>query len=434
MKRFLMLAMAAFAGSFAFAQKYGDTPEDSLACLQNLSLYQDFFNRQDYTEAYNYWKKVLELCPSTSLNTYIRGNRILKEVIFREQDPAKRAGYIEELINLWDMRIQYYGNPGYCLGMKARDMRTYMPSKVKEAFDIYTQAMVYSTEAGFVNIPFFYFEGARDAFKAEIITKEELIEAYDKAITVLDEIQKQNPQDTVPANMAGLINTMFEPFASCADLVSIYTAKFQNNAQDINFLKKATQMLNMRGCTDEDIFFQMTEALFELEPTPQSAYMMAKMCYTKQDFAKAIEYLTEEVIGQLPTSDQENAYLLIGDASMKINRYSNGRDACNKVLAINPNNGRAYLLLGSLYAAGAAACPGDGTPIAARAPYWAAVDMFYKAKAVEPSLGETADKFAATYAAHFPSSDDLFTYGLKEGESYTISCWFTCTTTIRARR
>ena len=91
-------------------------------------------------------------------------------------------------------------------------------------------------------------------------------------------------------------------------------------------------------------------------------------------------------------------------------------------------------MLGSLYAASTGNCKGDGTPVAARAPLWAAVDMFVKARNVDPSLTETVNKLIATYSAHFPSSDDLFTYGLKEGDTYTVSCWFTHTTTIRAGR
>lgn len=433
MKKILTLALGVALGASAFAQKYGATPEDSLSCLQNLSVYQEFFKQKNYVSAYDSWKKVTEICPATSLNTYIRGNTILKTMIAKAPDATKRAQYMQELMNLWDLRIQHFGRPGFCLGMKARDMRTYMPKKVKEAYELYKEAMTYSNEPGFVSIPYFYFEGARDAFKANVITKEELIEAYDKAVTVLDNIQQQDLSDTVPSQMINSVNRLFEPYASCEDLIGIYTPKFESIKSDANALRKATNLLSMRNCTDSEIFFKMAEALYQLEPDAKSAYMMATMCYKKQDHAKAIEYLTDENIAQLSPSEQENAYLLIADASMKTNRYSNGRDACNKALKINPNSGRAYILLGSLYAAGASVCPGDGTPIAARAPYWAAVDMFYKAKAVEPDLAETVGKLVATYAAHFPSNDDLFTYGLKEGDSYTISCWFTHTTTIRAR-
>ena len=103
-----------------------------------------------------------------------------------------------------------------------------------------------------------------------------------------------------------------------------------------------------------------------------------------------------------------------------------------KVLEIKPEEGRAYLVLGNMYAAGAKAC-GTESQVSQRAAYWVAVDTYIKAKQVDPSIAETADKLIAAYRAHFPSGDDLFTFGYKEGESYTVDCWFRATTTIRAR-
>lgn len=439
MKKIFVAALALACASFAQAQKYGATPEDSVSCLQNLSVYQEFFKQKNYEHAYDAWKKVLELCPTSSKNNFIRGNVILKNLISKEKDATVRAARIDELIALWDLRREYFGEIGYCFGMQAADMRTYRPKNIKEYLDVYTKAMEYVEESAkvknFENIPEMYFSACCDAFKADLIDKESLINAYDQAATALETIAKLNPANDKIAERENGLNSLFEPYAACQDLIPIYTKKFETAASDINFLKKATRMLNLRSCTDSEIFFTMTEALYGLEPTPQSAYMMAKMCYSKGDYPKAVSYLTAEVIDQLDSdSDKENAYLLVADASLKMNHYAEGRNACNKVLEINPNSGKAYILLGSLYAAGAGNCKGDGTPVALRAPYWAAVDMFIKARNADPSLTESVNKLIATYSAHFPSADDLFTYGLQEGDTYTISCWFSLTTTIRASR
>ncbi|MCM1532205.1 MAG: tetratricopeptide repeat protein [Bacteroides sp.] len=439
MKKIFVVALALVCASSVHAQKYGANPEDSISCLQNLSVYQEFFKQKNYTDAYGAWKKVLELCPTSSKNNFIRGNTILKNMIAKEKDATVRGKYIDELVNLWDLRRQYFGETGFCLGMKAADMRTYRPKNIKEYLEVYNQAMEYVEESAkvknFENIPEMYFGACCDAFKAGLMDKEALINAYDQASTALETIAKMNPANDKISERENGLNALFEPYAACQDLIPIYTKKFETASSDVNFLKKATRMLNLRSCTDSEIFFNMTEALYGLEPTPQSAYMMAKMCYSKGDQAKAVAYLTADVIDQLEAeSDKENAYLLLGDAYMKLNRFGEARNACNKALEINPASGKAYMLLGMVYAAGAGNCKGDGTPVAARAPYWAAVDMFVKARNVDPSLAETVGKLVSTYSAHFPSADDLFTYGLKEGDTYTISCWFSHTTTIRASR
>ena len=433
MKKILAIVVAlAMGGSALHAQKYGKTPEDSIKCLQNLSVYQEFYKQKNYTGAYDAYKQLLELCSATLLNTYIRGNTILKQMIAATKDPAQRGQYFDEMMKLWDMRAQYYGRPGYCLGMKAKDMRDYAPSRLEDAMELFNQALAYANEPNFVNIPYFYFECMRDAYKAQKISKDDLFAAYDKATTILEDIAEQDPSDETANTMMNTISKMFEPYASCEDLVAMYTEKFETNKGDAEFLRKATKMLASRGCTDAEIFFQLTDALYELHPTPESAYLMAQMCNRNEDFGRIESFLSDETISQLPSDQQENAYLLVANACWRLNHYGDGRRACTKALQINPNSGRAYLLLGMLYAAGADACPGDGTPIAKRAPFWAAVDMFAKAKAVDPSVAEAANSAIATYSQHFPSADDLFTYGLREGSSYQISCWFTHTTTIRA--
>ena len=435
MKKILVIAAALVMGSAVHAQKYGATPEDSITCLQNLSVYQEFFKQKNYSGAYDAWKKVLEVCPATSLNTYIRGNTILKNMIAKEKDATKRAQYIDEMLNLWDMRAKYYGRPGYCLGMKAYDMRQYAPNRLQEAMELYNQALTYAEEPQFVSIPRLYFMCMIDAYKAKLIDKEGLMDAYDKTEMVLEGITKRNPADQTASKELDIVGSMFEPYASCEDLVALYTQKFEANKGDAEYLRKATMMLNKRGCTDAEIFFQMTDALHVLDPNPQSAYLMASMYRSKKNFEKVVSLLTEnDNISKLDSADKENALLMLGEAYLQLGQYVNGGRICQAILEHNPDNGKAYLILGLLYAGSVDQCSGDGTPVAKRAPYWVAVDMFVRAKSIDPSTADNANQLIANYSKYFPTADDLFTYGLREGADYTVSCWYTRTTKIRAAK
>lgn len=435
MKKLLIMPLALLFATAAFAQKYGATPEDSLTCLQNLSVYQEFYKQKNYNDAYDAWKQVLTVCPATSINTYIRGAAILKTRINKAPDAETRAGYIDELMNLYDLRMQYFGDPGLCKGMKAKDMTVYKPKQIREALALYEEALAQpSKQKTYCNVPYNYFECVIEAFKADILTKADIIAAYEKAVSVLDGIAASRPGDTLPASTETAITRRFEPYAACEDLVNIYTEKFEANQENADYLRKATALMDLRSCTDNDIFFKMAEALYKLEPSPESAYQMASMNRSRKQYAAVVEYLTPEVMEALGETYKERAYLVLAEAYMNLNQFVNARNACREVMALNAESGRAYLLMGLIYAGGASVCTGDGSPIAARAPYWAAVDMFNKAKNLDASLSETVASLVSSYSAHFPSSDDLFTYGFKEGESYTISCWFNHTTTIRARR
>lgn len=256
MKRLVFLVMAALMAVPVSAQKYGATPEDSIECIKNLSIYQEFYKQKAYTDAYPAWKEVLHYCPNTSKNTYIRGNVILKQMIAKATDPEAKQQYIAELMQLWDLRIQYYGEPSYCAGQKASDMRTYMPDAMDEAMTLFQTAMADEKEVRNYAIPFLYLRTVIDAFKASKATKDDILEAYEKGSALLDIFVAAKPDDAkIGEAMAGL-DALLEPYATCAELVPLYEKKFEDNKDNADFLKKATGMLDKRGCTDSDIFLQ----------------------------------------------------------------------------------------------------------------------------------------------------------------------------------
>jgi len=50
----------------------------------------------------------------------------------------------------------------------------------------------------------------------------------------------------------------------------------------------------------------------------------------------------------------------------------------------------------------------------------------------DPEFASIASKKASEAYSYFPKTEDLFFYGFYKGNSYTINCWYTETTTIRA--
>lgn len=427
---FIFLFLSFFLNNYA--QKYGSSPEDSIECVKNLSIYQEFYKQKNYLDAYPAWVQVMKYCPSSSLNNFIRGNVILKNLISKETNPEKKENLITQLLELWDTRVVYFGQPGYCKGMKARDLITYYPQKKQEAYELYLEAMKNYDDKAFFPIVFYYFESVMSGVKSGSFDKEMVFDAYDKSVAILEDILKVSGGDEkVEATLANL-DLAFEPFATCAELIPIYEKKFEANKTNADFLKKVTRMLDKKNCTDSDLFFNATQALHAVEPTPQSAFLMGRMSYQKKDFASAVKYLEDGAPNLERDSDKLGAYLLLANAYLSMNSYSQGRDAAYKALEVNPNEGNAYLIIGNLYAASARVC-GDDPAISQRAAYWAAVDKYVKAKSVDPSVAEKADQLIGVYRSHFPSGDDLFMSGFSEGATYKVGCWINETTIIRAK-
>ena len=90
---------------------------------------------------------------------------------------------------------------------------------------------------------------------------------------------------------------------------------------------------------------------------------------------------------------------------MQLEMFLSNRYA-KKVLAINPNNGAAHLIIASGYAKSKRSCTADG--IDGKSVYWAAVDRAVKAKTVDPSVAEQANKFINVYSAYFIKGEQAF--------------------------
>ncbi|MDR1950713.1 MAG: hypothetical protein LBP96_00605, partial [Bacteroidales bacterium] len=166
----------------ASAQRFGATPQDSMDCIRNLSLYQEFFSQRNYIDAYEPWLQVLNVCPANHVNIYIRGVVIMSHKIAQERgDVAKRQEYIDMALGLWDLRAKYFGDPGRNLGYKAIDMKRYEPRKVNEVYEMLKKALEMGIGTGSreVSLAFTFFEVAMENEKAGNISKEDVLEAYD---------------------------------------------------------------------------------------------------------------------------------------------------------------------------------------------------------------------------------------------------------------
>jgi hypothetical protein len=86
-----------------------------------------------------------------------------------------------------------------------------------------------------------------------------------------------------------------------------------------------------------------------------------------------------------------------------------------------------------MYASSGKRCSGGaGTGWEAQVVAWAAMDMWAKAKSIDPSVASKANSSIAKYKKYLPTKGDIFQRGLKEGGTYKIGCWIGVTTKIRS--
>lgn len=180
------------------------------------------------------------------------------------------------------------------------------------------------------------------------------------------------------------------------------------------------------------MFFKATENLHKLEPSAQSAYLMGTLNLKKENYGKAADYMQQAANLFEDNTDKIKALELLGNINFNQRNFSQARSNALKILQINPSYGKAYILIGDLYAASSSMCTEDD--LGGKTVFWAAIDKYLKARNVDPSVEGDANAKIAQYAKHFPASSDLFFRDLQEGSSYTVGCWINETTTVRGTK
>ena len=127
-----------------------------------------------------------------------------------------------------------------------------------------------------------------------------------------------------------------------------------------------------------------------------------------------------------------NFKLKFAQAAKKRGQKSKARQLAREAIALNPNMGRAYLFIASLYASSVNAC---GTnEFEKRMTYVAAYNKAVRASRVDPSISSVARKFTRNYKANFPSKKVIFTEGFNEVAPSKVKCWINESVNITSSR
>ena len=426
--------------------KYG---QDSAACVMEISLYREFFKQwknSDYTsvsvnDAVRHWRWVFKNCPMGTENTYLDGVKMYGYFIKSEPDNARKELLIDTLLMIYDQRIVYFPNhyktglsqEGNILGRKGVDLYQWRPSASEEVYNILKRSIDLDGNQAQSAVIVYYFRTAIELVNSNKIGKDVLIDLFDQLMEIVEyNIQHNTKEKSDFESVKSNLELSVEPYANCEDLIPIFRKKFEAQG-DTNpeLLRKIVNMLDKKNCTTDPLYFDATVKLYELEPDPESAFLIGRMLYKKNDYSKAMGYLLQAT-EMADTNSRADCYLLLADAYRNMRDYPKSRSYAYKCAELRPGDGNPYIMIGDLYASSADNCGDD--EIGKKAAYWAAVDKYYKAKSVDPSLEQVANERISSYSRGFPAMERLFFHDLKEGDSYTVGCWINETTTVRASR
>jgi tetratricopeptide (TPR) repeat protein len=274
----------------------------------------------------------------------------------------------------------------------------------------------------------------RSLFKMGAMQKEKVVSNYDKCNLYLDKIagnttDKQKLDDI--AMVKDYIENLFSTSgaADCETLYRVFAPQFEERNDDIEFIKSMLRRLRRAKCDNNPLVEKATIRLYELEPSAEAAFNMARdylkkdnMEMTKKYYQQAIDQETDPKL--LASYYYERGLLVY----IKESNYQEARSMARKALELDPDLCDAYMLIGDVYAASSRKF--EGTNLEKSAIFWVAVDYYNKARRGDDCSVDAAAK-ASDYRKYFPNKEDAFMEGLQEGQSYKVGGWINETTKVR---
>lgn len=444
MKKGLWLLISLFFALTAMAQS--DDVNGNLDCAKNVSYFTVHAKSKNYADAYTFWKRVYDECPTESKNLYIYGPEILRWKIEQAQSKEEKMAFLEELLGVYDNRIKYFGNDpkigkDYILGSKVQDYMNYMGAEtdfdkiynwlspvvaeLKENTDTYTLSQfVYASMARMVKNP---------ELKDQYVNDHLMVDGYyDIKIADANETGNQAKAESVEGYKNDAQNIFAQSgAASCEMMQEIYGPQIGDKKTDKDFLEGVLKVLRSVGCTDSPLFFTASEYLYDLEPTAGAARGIALKAFRDKNYDRATRFFEESINLSDNASDRGESYYMLAVISYERNSFSTARNYANKAMQEKSGFGAPMLLIAKMYASSAKGIFPDD-PVKQRVVYCLVVDKCERARAMDPSVAGEAAQMISSYRNHYPSKEDVFMHpDLQEGASFHIGGWIGESTTIR---
>ena len=436
MRKIVFVLIVLFFSNIQFSQSKEE-------CFANLSIFAEYAKVKNYKAAYQPWLELKKQCPDLNSAIYVLGERMLKSFIKSSDDTAKLQ-FQKDLVNLYDEWLQYFpkskrgvSEVGKILAIKAQTMLDYKLASDSEIVQIYDDAFKndpksFKSPKGLYNYFKLYFKmyksDDQDVSLEEVFDKyEELTEKFEYEMGAytakLDLILKKEENSTplssreirnkkvYEVNMVACntylnnLNAIIAKESTCENLIPLYRKNFDSFKSDSVWLNRAASRMDSKDCSDDPLFVELVEALHELNPSANSAYYLGLLNDKKGDSKLAIEYYNESI--DLETDNLKKAKTLykIALKFKKSGQFSKSRTYANKALKYQPSMGKAYLLIGNLYASSANNC--GTSQFEKRSIYWLALKEAKKAASVDASVRKLANKTCLLYTSPSPRDATL---------------------------
>lgn len=430
----LMLGAGLVLGtSVAVAQEanFGDDPDK---CRENVSLYREYFKQKNYEDALPGWRWSFINCPASTKNIVINGPTLIGHFIDKyKDDEVKMQGYVDTLMMIYDKRMELYPDDRpYTLGRKGMDMFQYAGEDFTNTYNTLREALTAGGNDTEANAILRLYQAAMKELVSKKLEVEVLFELYDEVSAVIGFNLAKGEEDKsyrFYAQAQEIVDQNFERIAQEDQYIELMKPKVDAAPKDAALIEKVAGMMVKRRWTGNPFYLDISEKLYAIAPTSTAAYNLYEG-YMKADKQDAASRFLDEAV-RLETDPGTKADYLMKQAQTlgAKGQYAVARSKAQEAAGLKTGWGEPYIYIGSLYLSTSAS---TGSSACSKAyGYWAAEDMFTKAKSVDVSAAESANSKIAQARKYFPTSKDCFFEGIQDGQAVTVGGWIGVETKAR---
>jgi len=423
-------------------------------CNVTLSLFNESAKVKNFDDAYPKYKDLLENCADLNILIYQRGGKMLEDMIDLAETDDKKMQLVQEFIANQRMRLEKFPNDtkeGDMLADIAMIQYKHEIGTLEERLEAFEE--VVETDKDNFSSPvaiYAYFRIANDLNDTGERDIQFLFDKYDEVIDLIETqendkaaeakplIEKQEAQEELTSResrilknseiylrnytkIKGSVNSLLGSKADCDNLLPLYKKDFEEKKNDLNWLRNANERLSAKDCTEDPLFFKVSEALHRQEPSANSAYSLGQLAEAEGNRGKALEYFKEAAELAQDKVRKARIYYRIANNYKERGSLSQARSYYRKALDNKPSMGIAYLKIAEMYAKSANNC-GESV-FDKRSVYWLAADYATRAGRVDPSLSSTATATAASYKGRAPQKSDIFQEDAAGKKISFSNCW-----------
>ncbi len=448
---------------------------DSAATVRNYSLYREFFKQKSYDDALPYWREVIKNAPAARKTPYLDGEDMYIAKLealyttvckdgtelegwkrssecrdndgfqeYKIADQAKADAYMDSIDQLYSKRIEHFGEEGYIWALRSRLLNNYKPDMEDSIYQLRAKSIEIDAESAMYDIVYYQYKDVVNMFKDKKIDADKFNELYDELYGIMEHNAENHEEERIAEQYAKYGEKMEDwreryeeamdtkranAATDCPTVKEVWGGKYRENPNDMKMVKTVYSKLKRSRCTSDPLFMELMLKMYELEPKGSLARYIAVQYQKKKDYETAMTWYKKSLDTETDITKNASTYLKLAKMEQIKGNYSQARNYARDAAKMRAGWGDPYILIGNLYASSVNKVS-DG--LGGRSVYWAAVDMYAKAKEIDPAAASEAQQKINKFAGAFPSKEDVFLKLQKSpGSSFVVGGWIQQRTTIR---